>query len=193
MSKKLRKDEIHKLNDDDLFGDFEPMEEFIESESLDLSTKKKKAPNKFKITADDKKKKPGNTQEPTRGNVEQLGEEDLFGNFKPMDEYIESDSFDVVLSEKERTQARPDNKPNVMKLQEDDLFGDFKPLDEFIESDSFEVTVSKDVIHQKNPQPNSSSQPITASSPSGGPTPPPMSPISKPTTPTGVSTSNSGP
>ena len=192
MSKKLRKDGVHKLNDDDLFGDFEPMEEFIASESLDISSGKKKAPDKFEITADDKKKKPGNRKVLVKGNVEQLGEEDLFGNFKPLDEYIESDSFEVVLSEKERTKARADNKPDVKRLQEDDLFGDFKPMDEFIESDSFEVTVSKEINPQDDSQQTSSSPSPTASSPSGGPTPPPISPISKPTAPTGASPSNSG-
>ncbi|MHA2100285.1 MAG: hypothetical protein ACW99A_16540 [Candidatus Kariarchaeaceae archaeon] len=178
MSRKSpKKDDVNKLKDDDLFGDFKPIDEFIESDSFEVIDEDSTNLGKFEITANDKKKKPGHAQ-PKKDDVSKLREDDLFGDFKPIDEFIESDSFEVTRSQKQAQHRSQKNKEiNVSKIKEDDLFGDFKPLDEFIESDSFDVTVSSS---NADKQISSTQTPTPPGRPSGGPTPPPAFSVSTP-------------
>lgn len=145
MSKKTSgKKHISKLKDDDLFGDFKELDEFIDSDSFEVISENTHTPGTFEISSKDKKKKAGHAKPPEEKKIKNTAEDELFGDFKSLEEFERSDSYEVTKqqSETEITPQSQIEKQGAPKrdFKDDDLFGDFKSLEEFEISDSFEVT-----------------------------------------------------
>ncbi|OLS18611.1 MAG: hypothetical protein HeimC2_44230 [Candidatus Heimdallarchaeota archaeon LC_2] len=140
--KKSSKKKVGKLKDEDLFGDFKEMDEFIESDNFDVTDKNGHKPDNFEITSKDKKKKAGHAKPPKEPKVEELADNDLFGDFKSLEEFERSESYNVTKSEsKIKTNTKIESKTIEKRdIDDDDLFGDFKSLEEFEQSESYEVT-----------------------------------------------------
>ncbi len=146
MSKKTsRKKNVNKLKDDDLFGDFKELDEFIDSDSFEVISENTHTPGSFEISSKDVKKKAGHAKPPEEKKIKNSAEEDLFGDFKSLEEFESSDSFEVTRNQSENEvvmQSQTDVKrPQKRDFEDEDLFGDFKSLEEFEISDSFEVTM----------------------------------------------------